>query len=113
MVEQEELKEDGAAPLTPTGEAWGLGAEPVQSSRVGKGKAWPQQALDQHQVKSFAGTRLLWGCVWGEASSVLAFISPMRRMNEAPRAAGTGQGPTAARPEEPAQSHLLPTDFLD
>lgn len=62
MVEQKELKEDGAALLTPTGEARGLGAEPVQSSRVGKGKACPQQALDQHQVKSFAGSRLLWGC---------------------------------------------------
>lgn len=43
----------------------GLGAEPVRSSGVNKGKAWPQQALDQHQVKSFAGTRLLQGGVVG------------------------------------------------
>ena len=104
MVEQKELKEDGAAPSPRQGRpgAW-------EQSQCGAA-AWARGGRARSRHLTSTKLRALqepgyYGVVGGgggEASSVPAFISRTRRMNEALRAAGTGQGPTAARPEEPA-----------
>ena len=103
MAEQEA----GTAPLPPKGRPgpWSRAIEEQsQCGAVGwtRGRLGHSRPLTSTKLRALQEPGYYEVGLRGEASSVLAFISPMRRMNEAMGAAGTGQGPTAVRLEEPA-----------
>lgn len=91
----------GLVPLPPQGRPGAWKQRPVQCSRGDK-RAAAAGALTSTKLRALQEPGYYGGGVAGEASSLLAFISLTRRMNEALALKEQARSPRAVRLEEPA-----------